>query len=143
MERVKIYAEDKNVSNFSILRSTNGAAGYDIKSAVSMTLKARSRSVVPTGIFIEIPIGYYGRIASKSGLSVKHGIEVGAGVIDSDYRGEIMVVLHNHGNEDIQIDVGMKIAQMIFEKCYFPDIVIVDKLSETKRGIGGFGSTGK
>lgn len=96
---------------------------------------------VRTGISVAIPEGYYGRVASKSGLALK-GIEVGAGVIDSGYRDEIVVVLRNFSDDDISFRAGTKIAQLIIEKIGDFEVVEVDNLDETERGKGGFGSTG-
>ena len=97
-----------------------------------------------TGVFMEIPEGYYGRIAPRSGLAHNHGIDVLAGVVDSSYRGEIRVVLFNTDKEEpFQIQAGDRIAQIIIEKHYNFEFVEVEDLSETARGADGFGSTGK
>ena len=89
-----------------------------------------------------IPEGHYGRVAPRSGLAVKNFIDVGAGVIDCDYRGALGVVLFNHSADDFHIKPGDRIAQLIIEKISTPDVVEVDDLDETARGAGGFGSTG-
>lgn len=89
-----------------------------------------------------IPSGYYGRVAPRSGLAVKHFIDVGAGVIDEDYRGPLGVVLFNHGQNDFAVKKGDRIAQLLLEKIATPDIEVVEDLDETERGAGGFGSTG-
>lgn len=123
-------------------RSTEGAAGYDLTSTISVTMQVRSSVVIPTGIAMAIPAGLYGRIASRSGLSVRSNIEVGAGVIDSDYRGEICVKLYNHSDVLFDIVPGMRIAQIIFERIATPEICVDNVLDETRRGDGGFGSTG-
>jgi dUTP pyrophosphatase len=91
---------------------------------------------------IAIPEGHYGRIAPRSGLAVKNFIDVGAGVIDMDYRGPVGVVLFNHSGDDFHIKQGDRIAQLIIEKISNPQIVEVDDLDATARGAGGFGSTG-
>lgn len=119
-------------------------AGLDLYSAEeNISICSLSRLVVKTDISIEIPEGYYGRIAPKSGLADKHGIDVLAGVIDSSYRGEIKVVLYNTSQVGaLQIFRGDKIAQLIIEKHYNFPIDIVEELSDTNRGEGGFGSTG-
>lgn len=104
----------------------------------------RDTVMIPTGISVAIPPGYYGRIAPKSGLAAKHGIDILAGVIDADYRGELLVLVHNtHTWNKVRIDHGQKIAQLILERADRPDIVEVDTLDETFRGARGFGSTGK
>ena len=91
---------------------------------------------------VKVPEGTYGRIAPRSGLAVKHGIQVGAGVIDSDYTGELKVVLFNHNNKKYNIKPGFRIAQLILEQCVTPEVVEVDDLDTTDRGNNGFGSTG-
>ena len=83
-----------------------------------------------------------GRIAPRSGLAVKHSIDTGAGVIDSDYRGQVKVLLFNHSEVDFEIKEGDRIAQLVLERIYTPEILVVDELEETIRGAGGFGSTG-
>jgi len=89
-----------------------------------------------------IPVGCYGRIAPRSGLAFKSSIDVGAGVIDPDYRGEVKVLLFNLGNCDFKAEAGTRIAQLIIERCETPPVVEVDSLDDTERGAGGFGSTG-
>jgi len=100
---------------------------------------------VSTGIALEIPGDCsYGRIAPRSGLAVKHGIQVGAGVVDADYRGEVKVLLFNHGSDTFSATAGDRIAQLIIERCKMPDVTVVTDraLSATERGTSGFGSTG-
>jgi len=100
--------------------------------------------MVKTGLSVEIPEGYYGRIAPRSGLAHKNGIDVLAGVVDSSYRGEIRVILYNTDKEEtLQVRSGDRIAQMIVERHYNFEFVEVEDLSVTERGEGGFGSTGK
>jgi dUTP pyrophosphatase len=119
------------------------AAGYELYSSEVGTIKPKERRLIKTSIVLEIPEGYYGRIAPRSGLAFKHGIDVMAGVIDSDYRGEIGVILYNTDcSNDFIFGVGDKIAQIIFEKYYDFDIVEAKELNDTQRGDGGFGSTG-
>jgi dUTP pyrophosphatase len=120
-----------------------GSAGYDLYSVVNMEIPPMSRAVVKTGIHITVPIGTYGRIAPRSGLAVKDWIDVGAGVIDRDYTGEIMVVLHNHKKELFNVRVGDRIAQLVLERITNPQVVQMCELGGSKRGDGGFGSTGK
>ena len=124
------------------VRGSNGAAGYDLTSTEECTILPNRRVVVSTGISVKVPEGTYGRIAPRSGLAVKHGIHVGAGVIDSDYTGELKVVLFNHNNKKYNIKPGFRIAQLILEQCVTPEVVEVDDLDTTDRGSNGFGSTG-
>ena len=100
------------------------------------------RGIVNTGIAATIPIGVYGRIAPRSGLAVKHGIQTGAGVIDPDYTGELKVILFNLGGERFEIKQGDRIAQLILEKCETPPIEEVTSIEDTERGTRGFGSSG-
>jgi len=119
----------------------NKSAGCDLSSTEFHTLIPGERKLFKTGLSIAIPSGLYGRIAPRSGLAFKHGIDVMAGVIDEDYRGEVGVILINLGREDKTIYVGDKIAQLIFEnytRCGFEE---VNSLDETNRGAGGYGST--
>lgn len=123
-------------------RANNGDAGYDLYSVEQTYLRPGERAMVKTGISVAIPLGYYGRVAPRSGLAVKHGIDVMAGVVDSTYRGEVCVVLINLGKDPIDIPSGTRIAQLIIEACYSAEWQVVDKLSDTARGSGGFGSSG-
>jgi dUTP pyrophosphatase len=119
-------------------------AGLDLYSLKDYELYPRNRMLIQTGISLEIPEGYYGRVAPRSGLAVKHGIDVFAGVIDSSYRGELMVLLYNSNEtETFLIKKEDRIAQLIIEKHYNFPIEVVDELGDTNRGSGGFGSTGK
>lgn len=122
-------------------RGSEGAAGYDLYSIEEKTIASKDRGLVDLGISLAIPAGFYGRVASRSGLSVRHGIEVGAGVIDSDYRGPVKVMLHNHGPDDYTIGIGERIAQLIITPVAFPGF-IYETPDKTSRGAGGFGSTG-
>ena len=105
-----------NVNAKLPIRGTAGAAGYDLAAAESAVVPAHNKCLVKTGLAIAIPPSCYGRIAPRSGLALKKFIDVGAGVIDSDYRGEIGVVLFNFGEDDFVVNMGDKIAQLIFEK---------------------------
>lgn len=118
------------------------AAGYDLSSSEDVSISKGTRRLVGTGIAFTVPYETYGRIAPRSGLAVKKGIQVGAGVIDRDYTGEVKVVLFNHGDEDFVIKKGDRIAQLIIEKIEMPEVKLVDELLVTERGEGGFGSTG-
>jgi dUTP pyrophosphatase len=117
-------------------------AGLDLYSTQNIILPPMERIPVKTGISMAIPQGFYGRVAPRSGLAVKKGLDVMAGVVDSSYRNEITVVLINLGKDIVEINEGDKIAQMVIERCYSPNIMVVSELEDTDRGQGGFGSTG-
>jgi dUTP pyrophosphatase len=125
---------------------TKGSAGVDLQANVDspVVLKPMERYLVPTGLFIEIPEGYEAQVRARSGLAIKHGISLvnGIGTIDSDYRGEIKVILINLGDKDFVINSGDRIAQMVFIKHEQADFELVEVLDETERGTGGFGHTG-
>ena len=123
-------------------RSTDGAAGYDLCASQDCTIPVGGKGLVKTGLSISFPIGLYARIAPRSGLALKKFIDVGAGVVDSDYRGEVGVVLFNHGDQDFEVKMGDKIVQLILEKIDTPPVEEVQGLDSTVRGSGGFGSTG-
>jgi dUTP pyrophosphatase len=110
-----------------------------------VTVPARGKAVIPTGLAMAIPIGNYGRIAPRSGLAAKNFIDVGAGVIDADYRGEVKVLLFNFSEVDFKVNPGDRVAQLIIEKYTRTEIEEVtdgEDLNSTERGEGGFGSTG-
>jgi len=117
------------------------AAGLDLCSIEDVELQPKQRAVVPTGLAVAIPPGFYGRVAPRSGLAAKNGLDVLAGVIDSDYRGEIRCVLYNTGDEVIELPAGSKICQLIVEQIITPEAAWVNDLDSTARGAGGFGST--
>lgn len=124
-------------------RGSAHAAGLDLYAIEASTLEAAGgRALVRTGLSVAIPRGFYGRVAPRSGLAVNYGLDVLAGVIDSDYRGEIVCALVNHGREALTIDAGARVAQLIVEAICTPEPVWADALDETARGAGGFGSTG-
>jgi dUTP pyrophosphatase len=123
-------------------RGSARAAGLDICSVERVTLAPGGRAAVRTGLAVAIPEGFYGRVAPRSGLAVRHGIDTLAGVIDADYRGEILCALVNHGSEPFEIEVGARIAQLVVEAIATPEPAWADDLEETARGAGGFGSTG-
>jgi len=118
------------------------AAGLDLCSAEHKIIPAGERALVKTDLAIACPIGTYGRVAPRSGLALKHGIDVGAGVIDADYRGPVGILLFNLGKADYEVKPGDRIAQLILEQIITPVIEEVDELDDTVRGEGGFGSTG-
>ena len=129
-------------------RATEGAAGMDLYACIdeSITLAPQQLVIVPTGIAIELPDnGCAAFLYARSGLGVKHGICLanGVGVIDSDYRGEVCVGLCNVSDKPYVIAPGERIAQMVIAPVFTPDVVEVSELSDTQRGAGGFGSTGK
>lgn len=120
-----------------------GDAGYDIYSSENIIVKARSATSIHTQIAIELPHGYWFEIMPKSGLATKYSIAVHNGVIDNGYRGEVVIHLYNHGNEDYTFNKNDKVAQGIIRKLHNFDIQEVQELSDTLRGSKGFGSTGK
>ncbi|CZT17773.1 related to dUTPase [Ramularia collo-cygni] len=123
-------------------RGSAFAAGYDLYASKASTIPARGKVLVDTDISIAVPAGTYGRVAPRSGLASKHSIDVGAGVIDADYRGPLKVLLFNFGDADFEVAVGERVAQLIVERIYTPEVVVVQDLEESVRGAGGFGSTG-
>jgi len=118
------------------------AAGLDVCGIEGVEIGPRQRVLARTGLAVAIPPGFYGRVAPRSGLAAKQGLDVLAGVIDSDYRGEICVVLYNTGDEPIHLLAGSKICQLIIEQIITPEAAWATDLDETARGAGGFGSTG-
>lgn len=123
-------------------RATKGSAGYDISSAVDATIPPNGRFAISTGIAIGLLEGTYGRIAPRSGLALKNGIDVLAGVIDRDYTGEVKAILYNSGDKPFVIKSGDRIAQLILEVIKTPDVMVVLDIDDTTRGARGFGSTG-
>ncbi len=127
--------------------ATPGSSGMDIRAFLNdvVYLKPLQRELIPTGLFIELPIGYEAQIRPRSGLAIKQGITClnSPGTIDADYRGEIKVILINLSNEDVTIHNGDRIAQMVIQKVYQINWIPVEIINETKRGDGGFGHTGK
>jgi len=127
--------------------ATEGSAGMDIRAALkeSEILNPGDIKLISTNLSVEIPLGHEIQVRPRSGLAAKHGIGIlnSPGTIDSDYRGEIKVILFNFGKEPFEIKSGERIAQMVIAKVYKADIVESSELKETKRGAGGFGHTGK
>lgn len=127
---------------------TSGAAGMDLRAAVEadapVVLKAGQRILVPTGFIFEVPFGFEAQIRPRSGLAIKNGITClnSPGTVDSDYRGEVKVILANLGQEDFTIERGMRIAQMVIAPVTQVSVCEVAETSQTTRGTGGFGSTG-
>lgn len=125
-------------------RATAQSAGYDLYSSEGYVLLPGHRIVVSTGIQVQLPPGVYGRIAPRSGLAVKHGLGIGAGVIDADYQGELKIVIFNHDlRNNFVIRPGYRLAQLVLEYIATPDVEEVDEIDTvTDRGTDGFGSTG-
>ena len=123
-------------------QGTNFSAGYDLYAAEDVVVLRFGRKLIKTNVSMAIPMNHYGRIAPRSGLAYKNGIDVLAGVIDSDYRGDIGVILYNTDNNDFTVKVGDKIAQIIIESCSTANFVKTENLPATKRGEGGYGHTG-
>lgn len=127
-------------------RATEGAAGYDIRSAdADFVLAPGERRAVGTGLVLEIPPGLECQVRPRSGLALRHGITLpnAPGTIDSDYRGEVRVILLNAGRSPVEISRGERIAQLVFARFEAPEVAEATDLSESRRGDGGFGSTGK
>jgi dUTP pyrophosphatase len=123
-------------------RATEGSAGWDLYSTEEFELWLGCSYAVPTGIAVEIPPGYAGFIWPRSGLA-KRRLDTLAGLIDSDYRGEVKVVLINHSEDLIKIPKGTRIAQLVIAPILSEELEVVEELSSTYRGVGGFGSTGE
>lgn len=122
------------------------AAGMDIRTSITepVTLKSLERKLFPTGLYIELPAGYEAQIRPRSGMALKRGITVlnTPGTIDADYRGEVGVILVNLSQEEVTIEPGERIAQMVIARCEQPILVEVTELGSTERGAGGFGHSG-
>ena len=143
MTTVKIVNQS---SNPLPMYKTEGSAGMDMMAYLDspVTLEPLERTLIPTGLFIELPQGFEAQIRPRSGMSIKHGISLvnAVGTIDSDYRGENKIATINLSNEMFIIKNGDRIAQMIIAKYERVELVAVEKIDETDRGAGGFGSTG-
>jgi dUTP pyrophosphatase len=136
---LEVHAQGTLLPEYSSL----GAAGADLYANEALTLAPGERAPVATGVRVEIPAGYAGLVWPRSGLAVRHGIDTLAGVIDSDYRGELRVVLVNHGQEPVRIEPGDRIAQLVMQKVERVVFTSAHELAGTMRGEGGFGSTGR
>ena len=126
-------------------RATAHAAGYDVRSAEeSVTLEPGEIRLVGTGLVMELPHGVECQVRPRSGLALRHGVTLpnSPGTIDPDYRGELRVIMQNLGSAPVTLERGERIAQLVFARFEAPDVVLVEELSETERGDGGFGSTG-
>ena len=137
--RVKRLSENATLP----VRGSGLAAGYDLASAEDIVIPARGKAIAKTDLAMVIPLGHYGRIAPRSGFSWKKHTDIGAGVIDADYRGNVGVVIFNHSDEDNNVSQGDRVAQLIIEQISTPVVEDVEgDLDDTERGEGGFGSTG-
>lgn len=139
-----VNKSDNALPNYETVNS----AGMDLRAYLpdgQIVIKSMQRVLVSTGLFMEIPVGYEGQVRPRSGLAIKSGITVlnSPGTIDADYRGELKVILINLSDTDFVINSGDRIAQLIIAKCEQMEVVEVESLSETERGAGGFGHTGK
>lgn len=134
----------KKLSNLAKIpvRSSDGAAGLDLFATTEYTLQPGERHLFPTDLSFDMPIGVFAHILPRSGLALKHGIHVGAGVIDSDYRGNVGVLLFNLGQEPFDVNPGDRIAQLVLKPYLVLPVKEADQLTSSDRGAGGFGSTG-
>ena len=144
MEVKIINKSDNQLPAYETIHS----AGMDLRAYLPegpIVLKPMQRTLVPTGLFMEIPEGYEGQVRPRSGLAIKNGITVlnTPGTIDADYRGEVKIILINLSDTDFTINSGERVAQIVFAKCEQMEVVNVETLSDTERGAGGFGHTGK
>ena len=144
MLKVKVI----NRSRFDLPRyATPLSAGMDVRADIdeAVVLRPLERAMIPTGLYVELPAGYEMQIRPRSGLAAKHGITVlnSPGTIDADYRGEIRVILVNLSNEEFRIEAGERIAQMVVARHEQVEWELAEELSDSERGAGGFGSTGK
>lgn len=141
--RVKKIKQDAIMPTYG----SSEAAGADLYACLSdpVTILPGESVFIPTGLAMELPKGYAGLIYARSGLACKRGLAPAnkVGVVDSDYRGEFMIVLHNHGSVPQTIEHGERIAQLVITPVYTPGFTLVDELSDTQRAAGGFGSTGR
>jgi len=123
-------------------RGSTYSAGLDLYCIEELRIEPHMRAAARTGLSVAIPEGFYGRVAPRSGLAAKHGLDVLSGVIDADYRGEIICLLYNSGAEPLVLPAGSKMCQLIIEQIIAPTPVWAEELEVTARGAGGFGSTG-
>ena len=144
MKMDKIRVSKVSQHSFSKPFQASGkSAGFDLCAVENYLLSARRQEIISTGFAWEIPDGFVGQIWPRSGMAAKNSIDVLAGVIDSDYRGEIKVILFNHSNKSYRINAGDRIAQMLIVPFLEAEIELVDSLFETERNDSGFGSSGK
>jgi dUTP pyrophosphatase len=146
--QIKVKRIDEKFSDIPLPQySTKGSSGLDIRAAVDnfITIKSGEIQLVPTNFSVEIPSGYEIQVRPRSGLAVKHGIGLlnSPGTIDSDYRGEIKIIMFNFSKEDFKINRGERIAQLVVSKIYSAELIETTELELSGRGEGGFGHTGK
>ena len=139
MELIKLPFVKMSANVVTPTRATGGSVGLDFYSPVDYVVPPHSQLLIPTQIKLQIPLGYYGRLASKSGLAILHQLHVGAGVIDPDYTGEIMVLIINAASRDYSIKKGDPIAQLILEKVSIPILREIKEIPPTDRGAHGCG----
>jgi len=137
--RVKLLSANATLP----MRSSAAAAGYDLFAAADAVIEAHGKALIATDIAIAVPPGYYGRIAPRSSLAWKQHIDLGAGVVDADYRGPVGVVMFNLAATPFNVRKGDRVAQLVLTKIATPPVLQVDDLDATERNEGGFGSTGK
>ena len=144
VSNTKLYVKRLSANAILPRSATTHAAGYDLYSshATELIVPARGRLLIPTDLSICFPYGTYGRIAPRSGLAYKNGIDVGGGVIDFDYRGAVGILLFNHSDVNFSVNYGDRVAQLICEKIETIVVEEVLDLNTTERGTNGFGSTG-
>lgn len=146
MEKILIKYFNESKDLYRLEKATKGSAGFDLLASINDPLEicAGKSLLVPCGFSLQMPINFEAQVRPRSGLALKNSVTVlnTPGTIDSDYRGEICVILINHGQISFKICRGMRIAQIIFKENPEVNLVEVDKLNDTKRGSGGFGSTG-
>ena len=139
MELIELPFVKMSANVVTPTRATGGSVGLDFYSPVDYVVPPHSQLLIPTQIKLQIPLGYYGRLASKSGLAILHQLHVGAGVIDPDYTGEIMVLMINAASRDYSIKKGDPIAQLILEKVSIPILREIKEILPTDRGAHGCG----
>ncbi len=143
---VKVLKRDNFQGELPAYQS-EGASGFDVRAQIDspMALEPGQRKLIPTGLSFEIPIGFEIQARPRSGLAIKHGISLvnTPGTIDADYRGEVGIILINHGQEVFEINPQDRIAQLVICPIVQADFTVTDNLTDTDRGAGGFGSTGK
>lgn len=138
-----MFVQKRSADAITPTRGSDQAAGLDLYSPRAYSIEPGARQLIPIDISISIPIGTYAHILPRSGLAVKYGIHVGAGVVDSDYRGNVGVLLFNLGQETFHIQKGDRIAQMVVKPHLILPMTEVETLDQTDRNQGGFGSSGK
>jgi len=139
--QIRYISLDSSLPNLAIAHP--GDAGFDLYARVDTTLEPGKWVGVPSGVIFEIPDGYVGLIWDKSGLSIRNGLKTLGGVVDSGYRGEVLIGMINLGPEPYTFKKGEKVAQMLIQKVEHPEFIQVEQLTDTTRGTDGFGSTGK